>query len=278
MLTGEYVVLDGAQALAMPCKLGQSLRYTPKTSNLLHWTSYDADGRIWFSTVFNVSETAILCEHNDEKSEVLLKLLQVCRKKNPHFLKMGGSVTTHLEFPKEYGLGSSSTLIANLATWAKISPYELLWEGFTGSGYDIACAINNQPILYKLLNQNPTVTPITLNYPFTQHLFFVHLNKKQNSREGIARYRSTGVVDKTILDEISALSLTISKAQNLDRFEQALTRHEKLISSIINSPTIKQTHFTQFKGAIKSLGAWGGDFILATGKPDYVLPYFKEKG
>ena len=33
--------------------------------------------------------------------------------------------------------------------------------------------------------------------------------------------------------------------------------------------------FNDFKGAIKSLGAWGGDFILATAKQDPTA-YFKD--
>jgi hypothetical protein len=35
--------------------------------------------------------------------------------------------------------------------------------------------------------------------------------------------------------------------------------------------------FNDYKGAIKSLGAWGGDFILVTGNEDSIS-YFKKKG
>ena len=41
----------------------------------------------------------------------------------------------------------------------------------------------------------------------------------------------------------------------------------KLIYSLANN----------FKNEIKSLGGWNGDFILATGKRDYVHSYFKER-
>ena len=40
---------------------------------------------------------------------------------------------------------------------------------------------------------------------------------------------------------------------------------------------IKQKLFSDFPGGIKSLGAWGGDFILATGTKE-TMEYFKEKG
>ena len=39
---------------------------------------------------------------------------------------------------------------------------------------------------------------------------------------------------------------------------------------------MKKLKFKDFKGEIKSLGAWGGDFILASG--DDSPSYFKSKG
>ncbi len=43
-----------------------------------------------------------------------------------------------MNFDKNWGLGSSSTLINNISSWAKINPYDLLWSIGKGSGYDIA--------------------------------------------------------------------------------------------------------------------------------------------
>ena len=43
-----------------------------------------------------------------------------------------------MNFDKNWGLGSSSTLINNISSWAKINPYDLLWSISKGSGYDIA--------------------------------------------------------------------------------------------------------------------------------------------
>jgi hypothetical protein len=40
---------------------------------------------------------------------------------------------------------------------------------------------------------------------------------------------------------------------------------------------VKERLFDDYFGAVKSLGAWGGDFVLATG--DKTTPaYFKKKG
>jgi hypothetical protein len=38
--------------------------------------------------------------------------------------------------------------------------------------------------------------------------------------------------------------------------------------------------FNDFKGAVKSLGAWGGDFFMALSQQpaDFVEAYFREKG
>jgi len=41
--------------------------------------------------------------------------------------------------------------------------------------------------------------------------------------------------------------------------------------------TVQEIYFSDYFGQTKSLGAWGGDFILATGNED-TSKYFKEKG
>lgn len=198
--------------------------------------------------------------------------------KNNSFLKHGGVVTTQLEFHKDFGLGSSSTLIANIAQWANVNPYELLWEGFTGSGYDIACANSNGPLLYQLKNKKPIIEQATIDYPFKDQLFFVYLNKKQNSREGIALYRKRNSIPPELIQEISEISVSVAKASSLDTFEELLNKHESIIASLLNTSTVKTNLFADYKGCIKSLGAWGGDFILATGTTEYVTTYFTEKG
>ena len=50
-----------------------------------------------------------------------------------------------------------------------------------------------------------------------------------------------------------------------------------IISNIIKQKSVKESFFKDFEGSIKSLGAWGGDFILVTSK-DNPTDYFKSKG
>ena len=38
---GEYLVLVGARALAIPTKMGQSLEFKPNDSKTLNWESWD---------------------------------------------------------------------------------------------------------------------------------------------------------------------------------------------------------------------------------------------
>ena len=67
------------------------------------------------------------------------------------------------------------------------------------------------------------------------------------------------------------------KANTLTEFERLINEHESFISNILGVVPVKEKLFPDFHGAIKSLGAWGGDFILATGDKD-TPGYFKNKG
>ncbi len=98
------------------------------------------------------NEVENLFTSTDKVSKMLLKILLEAKRLNPNFLngKMGYEVHTTLSFPREWGLGSSSTLISNIAQWANVDPFALLSETFNGSGYDIACAQHNRPIIYQI--------------------------------------------------------------------------------------------------------------------------------
>ncbi len=48
LITGEYAVLDGARALALPTKFGQDLVVEEGKNKEIVWKSFDKDGSIWF--------------------------------------------------------------------------------------------------------------------------------------------------------------------------------------------------------------------------------------
>ncbi len=281
LITGEYLVLDGATALALPTKFGQNLSIEETEEKEIHWKSYDADGTIWFEDVILFSEiTAITLPETESVKTTLIKILQEAFKLNPHYtdIQNGYRITTQLSFPRKWGLGTSSTLINNIAQWLEIDAFELLNNSFGGSGYDIACAQNDTPILYHLENGKPIVKPIIFNPSFKEQLYFVYLNQKQSSKIAIANYRknNTANLDKNIT-QINALTDEILNAKTLQEFKYSIAKHETVMSHILELSTVKEALFPDFKGEIKSLGAWGGDFILAIGNEN-PTSYFNDKG
>jgi len=292
LLTGEYAVLDAALSLAIPTKYGQSLSLQKINTPQLRWKSLEKDDSVWFSADLSIEKDAktaltTLSIENKEKmpaqalevAETLVKIITEAIKMNPEFLSdsNGYSVETKLTFCKNWGLGSSSTLINNIASWAKVDAYKLLWNSFSGSAFDIACAQHNYPITYKLEQKKPVVEKIDFNPSFKNQLYFVYLNKKQNSREGIAKYQSISVEKSGFIVEISKLTIQISKASTIAEFDVLIETHEQLIAKLLQIPTVRESTFPDFPGGLKSLGAWGGDFVLATGTPR-TMRYFKRNG
>ncbi len=297
LLTGEYVVLDGALSLAIPTKYGQSLAIEPINEPKLIWTSLDEKGAIWFEAVFNSSNNKIVLVvcNNHNISDRLIQILNSAKQLNPNFLNTdsGFKVTTKLDFPKNWGLGSSSTLINNIAQWARIDAQLLLEQTFGGSGYDIACAQHDKPITYQILNASSDVfspdgpqdrnvkkrqaIEVDFNPSFKEHLYFIHLNKKQNSREGIKHYNAQKGSYGGVINKISAITSKIMTCNTLHDFETLITQHEQIIAKITKQVPVKALLFKDFAGHIKSLGAWGGDFILVTSK-EAPHSYFQSKG
>jgi mevalonate kinase len=287
LLTGEYLVLEGASALAVPTKFGQDLSVEKIKEPQLIWGSFTNTGDCWFEAVFELPKLRLVqATFNSDSdgsadfiAETLQDILLESRKLNPEFLKSehGFQVKTNLTFPRDWGLGTSSTLINNIAQWAKVDAFQLLWNSFSGSGYDIANAKYNSPILYEVKNQKPVIKKVDFTPSFSDQLFFIHLNKKQDSKDGIARFKEKREKTNNEIQLVSEISRQLVKQQKLSEFEKLIHEHEKIISSIIELPTVKESIFPDYFGTLKSLGAWGGDFILATGNKD-TPQYFKTKG
>lgn len=282
LITGEYLVLDGAKALAIPTSFGQSLSIKKIERPRINWKSFTEDDCCWYAEKFQLHENGIPTAFNQEKPEVsarLIEIFSILQKKKPDLFSTGGyEIETKLFFPQDWGLGSSSTLINNLAQWAQVDPYELLAETFGGSGYDLACAQHDKPIIFRLHDGNPEVEEVDFNPSFANKLFFVHLNKKQNSREGIAHYRKqNSALKANAIQHISLLTEKFLESQQLSDFETLLTEHEQILSEVLDLPPVKSNLFSDYPGAIKSLGAWGGDFVLATGDEE-AREYFRRKG
>lgn len=281
LITGEYLVLDGAKSLALPTKKGQSLSVAISEigKNLLTWISLDVHSKIWFTCSFSLPDLKLIKTTDTVISNTLYKIFLEIRKTNPNFLSSEQGITakTNLTFETNWGLGSSSTLINNIASWAEVDPFALQFTIFGGSAYDIACAKNNKPIVYQLNNKEPIIKEVVFNPPFKEQLFFVHLNKKQNSRDAIKSYRKTTLDKKAAIIAITEITKQLLATKLISEFEILLKNHEEIIASIIGLQPIQKTLFPDYFGQIKSLGAWGGDFILATGNAA-TKTYFNKKG
>lgn len=275
MLTSEYFVLDGAIALAVPTRYGQALEIHTSEKSQIDWKSFDEKNNVWFEAGFDLNLN-LISTSNDKKAKTLQDILKEAQKLNPSFLKSykGFDVKTKMDFPRDWGLGTSSTLINNIAQWVKIDAFELLEKSFGGSGYDIACAQNNFPLLYSNKQQPPLVKEVSLDWPFKESLFFVYLNQKQDSKKAVEHYKKINQTKG--IDELNKLTESILKCDSLSQFEKLLDAHENLISEALQLPKTKDKLFPDFSGSIKSLGAWGGDFILVTGKDSE--RYCKQKG
>ncbi|NJB36683.1 MULTISPECIES: GYDIA family GHMP kinase [Flavobacteriaceae] len=279
LLTGEYAILDGATGLAVPTKFGQWLHVNVANNNQLQWTSLDHNDKPWFTAKYSLPELQITESNDEAKATTLQKILKAVRLQKSSFLndlKTGYTVETKLSFPTDWGLGSSSTLINNIAQWANIDAFNLLGQTLGGSGYDLACAQHMTPILYHLDLGNPQVFPTAFKPEFADRLYFIHLNQKQNSREAIATYRSKVFNKQALLEQINHITQQMLEASSLELFESLLIEHEMALSEILEIAPLKRK-FPDYFGALKSLGAWGGDFILATGN-EKTPDYFKAKG
>ena len=302
LLTGEYLVLKGALALALPLKFGQSLEVEQLETNndRLRWEAWQPKGW-WFGSSIQRSFFENFSTDQPKYTYRLIDILKSVKQLNPNAFDGNDlKFTTRLDFNREWGLGSSSTLIANLARWANVNPYELLKLTFGGSGYDIACASAEQAVYYQLSNSEPAlrqargpkavepvetptplVEPIVFLPSFADHLFFVYQGRKQDSsREVKAFLEKANPVDlQKDIEAISEISRAVPKCETLDDFCLLMQCHERIIARCVGLEPV-QKRFPDFEGTLKSLGAWGGDFVLAATEwtENQTKAYFKEKG
>ena len=279
LITSEYLVLDGAVALALPTKFGQDLVMDDGLNNEITWTSYDADKSCWFDAIFTFDEIKNKLLGNNTIKNTLIEILHEGFLLNPNFItnSQGYKVTTNLTFPRNWGLGTSSTLINNIAQWLQIDAFQLLQNSFGGSGYDIACSQNDTAILYQLQSGKQVIKQVHFNPSFKENIYFVYLNQKQNSRIAIENYRAkkSDLVDQ--ISEITTLTKNICFATNLKSFQTQLEKHETIVSEILEIKTVKEMLFSDFNRTVKSLGAWGGDFVMVVSNEN-PKGYFKSKG
>ncbi len=278
LLTAEYFVLCGAKAIALPLQYGQRMDVAEgRHPGILSWKAFMQEG-LWFSCDFSLPDFKILNSSDKEKAVVLQEIFLAILRMKPSFrFDHALEIHTWIDFHNQWGLGSSSTLIANLAGWAGVDAFRLNELIFNGSGFDIACATANGPIFY-IKNQLPE--PVRLDYPFLDNLYFIYSGSKKSTRKEVRRFLNGESVPQSRNKEMDQLTDQIARADDLTTFQKLMAEHEKLVSALLHVPPVKPAYFSDFEGEVKSLGAWGGDFYLvATSLEDRdVLHYFKRKG
>jgi mevalonate kinase len=278
LITGEYLVLEGALSLAVPTIPGQKLIFGQGLeSGIISWKSYFED-TCWFEGRFTIKGIDIIDANDAKAASYLQSILQEAHRLNPEFLRERQSLTisTHLGFKQNWGLGSSSSLINNIAEGFTVDPFELFFNTHKGSGYDIACAKSDSPIFYRLENTIPQIEKVDFKPSFQDSIAFVYSGKKQDSETSVNHFLGKNGFYEYEKGSISEISRDIIKATNLSEFNELLNEHEDIMASVLQLPKVKELRFPDFPGSIKSLGAWGGDFLLASSKIgfDEIKTYF----
>ena len=124
--------------------------------------------------------------------------------------------------------------------------------------------------------ETPKIESVNFLPEFHKNLYFIYLDKKQSSKSEIEYFDKINISSECI-SEVSTITDEMIKCSNVTDFQNLLNQHEKILAKVLNKKSIKQELFNDYDGAIKSLGAWGGDFILAAGPKDS-KKYFEEKG
>jgi mevalonate kinase len=282
LLTGEYAVLDGAKALGLPTKLGQKMVIKRTTSSDLIWESMDAKGKVWFESTISLFDFSAVTTTDQTISDKLQKTLKNAVRLNSEFLSQwnGFKIETQLEFPLDWGLGSSSTLIYCIAEWAEVNPLLLYFKTDDGSGYDVACAFADGPLEYLNSPDEVSYTEVDFNPDFRDSLYFVHLGNKQDSALGIKEYIKAVKNKSAFVKAVTKITEEIQTVKTLSDFDKLIVEHEDLVASHTGFKKVKEERFKDFSGQVKSLGAWGGDFVLATSPKgvEQTKAYFADKG
>jgi mevalonate kinase len=259
-------VLEGAVALALPINKYQSLEFTKTTGDrVLTWNAKHKNGN-WFDAIFDLSDFDVISTSDTTLAGRLASILKKARRLNPGFLNpdRGIKVETYMGFLPWHGLGSSSTLINNIAQWADIDAYKLQKITFRGSGYDIACARSGKPLFFQLVDGDPVVEETGFKPVFQENIYFVYLGKKQRSLESIKDFKANAGYSVTEISEISDISRSMAKCQKQSEFNFLVENHERIMAGVLGRPGIKSVVFDDFEGSVKSLGGWGGDFVMMT--------------
>ena len=259
LLTGEYAITQSARGIAMPTSFGQHLSVeSHQGPEHVLWEALDHENRQWFTAGFDHEGRVLHCS-SIAMAEKLQGFLAPVRNSNAWNAPV--RVQTKVDFPRLWGLGTSSTLCALLAQWAEVDAltYRKLHGG---SGYDLACAQASGAISYALLDGEPEVISVQLP-EVLQSVVFVYRGAKQQTDSSL-QLVGRKPFSLAQCQEISQLSKAFLQANALDELESIIEQHELLIANHLGLARAIEGPFKGIRGQVKSLGGWGGDFVMLT--------------
>lgn len=279
LLFGEYLVLRGAKSIAVPVKYGQSLTISATAEDNITWQSFEK-GKLWFEVILTPS-LEIIHASDKEKAAIVQRLLQIIQAEKPELEISNQHFRFDIDFDRNYGLGTSSTFLSLLGQWSGVNPFLLQEKSFRGSGFDIAAATASQAIIYQVQQRNDgkerVVIPFDIPDNISSQLLFVYTGKKQTSLSEVLSFSSIETPQWQIT-EMNTIVDEVVQCSNIEAFENLMNRSEQLMSQILQTETIKEKQFHDYPFSVKSLGAWGGDFIMATFRDETLArEYFQHK-
>lgn len=262
LVTGEYLVLAGATALALPLRFGQRLRVEETGRGTIDWESSAPRG-IWFRARFSGDASCVISADDPGTAGKLRKILSAARELNPGFLegKQGFNIKVRADYPLEWGLGSSSSLCHLVAGWAGVDPLDLHIRISNGSGYDVAAAGQPGIFYYRVQQGRPQITPSLAGPALRENALFVFLGNKQDTAREVAAFLARKNFSEADVERISELSSLVCLAGTGEDLCRLADEHESVLGDILDREPIAR-RFPSFPGTVKSLGAWGGDFAM----------------
>jgi len=274
LLFGEYLVLRGSKCLAVPLQAHQTLSITNLAEDILIWDCFEGDHQ-WLTIQFD-SDLNIVSTSDEGKALITKHLLSLIKKEQPGLKFTGRRFKFYINFHRHYGFGTSATFISLLSQWSGVDKYFLLDHSFKGSGFDVAAATANGPVIYEM--EERKVNSVEIKKDISNHLLFIYSGKKQYSHKEVNLFSSLQSSPAAI-DEMNEIVIAATKCDDIKIFESLMQRSESLLSGILKSKPVKNLLFDDYPFSVKSLGAWGGDFLMATYRDENkAREYFISKG
>lgn len=214
------------------------------------------------------------------KSRYIQQLIKSAARLNSDFLSKWKKykITSELDFDPDWGLGSSSTLIANLAEWSELSPFELFFDTQEGSGYDVAAAVSDAPLLYQKSDDELSFETFDWDQDLLDSIVVFYQGQKQSSHMEVRAWKNNNRWNRKDVDRMTLISESLAECHQIEEAIHLIKENREMVEKLLDQKAFDGL-YSDFEGAIKPLGAWGGDFGGALSKDvEYTRKYLRDKG